>query len=175
MSFSFCMPLGFADILRRSPSFVKGHSHGQTEKLFLHVQQMFQDLVYYSQWCFIVIERMFFRLVELVDVAFPMIVQLCIVGNLYHENLRSFKSHSVIVLSNQELFHPNIQILQGSRSHMHRAGTAFKQPQRWSRAPLQKFGNVLDYMSGHTQRVQLGFKLGQNSEVRFHIFGGPGG
>ena len=136
---------------------------------------MFQDLVYYSQCCFIVIERMFFRHVELVDVSFPIIVQMCIVGNQHHENLRSFKSHSVNVLSNQELFHPNIQILQGPRTHMHRPGTVFKQPQSWSRAPLQQFVNVLDYMLSHIQRVQLGFKLRQNSEVRFQTFGGPGG
>ena len=167
MSFSFFMPVGFADILRHSPSFVKGHSHGQTGKLFQHNLQIFQDLVYYSQNCFIVIERMFFRLVELVDVDFPIIVQLCIVGNQHHEILRSFKSHPVIVLSNQELFHPNIQILQAPRSYMHRAGTVFKQPQSWCRAPLRQFGNVLDFMLSHTQRVHLGFKLSQNSEVGF--------
>ena len=136
---------------------------------------MFQDLVYYSQCCFIVIGRIFFRHVELVEIAFPIFVQLCIVGNQHQENLRSFKSHSVIVLSNQELFHSNIQILQGPRKHRSRAGTVFKQPQSWSRAPLQQFGNVLDYMLSHTQKVQLGFKISQNSKARFHNFGGPGG
>ena len=34
MSFSFFMPVGFADILRHFPSFVKGPSHGQSSFLF---------------------------------------------------------------------------------------------------------------------------------------------
>ena len=34
MSFCFFMLVGFADILRHSPSFVKGHSHGQSSFLF---------------------------------------------------------------------------------------------------------------------------------------------
>ena len=34
MSFSFCLPVGFADIPRHSRSFVKVHSHGQSSFLF---------------------------------------------------------------------------------------------------------------------------------------------
>ena len=34
MSFSFFMPVGLADILRHSPFYMKGHSHGQSSFLF---------------------------------------------------------------------------------------------------------------------------------------------